>query len=272
MNYREALPSPEIAEHVKCFWSLEYDREMSPAAPEVVVPDGAVEIVFNFSDRFRRFHADGEVETQAASIVAGQMTQSVVIGPSGDVRLFGIRFTAAGAFAFFDNEISEVTNRIESLGLLWGCVAQEFEDRLFCAASFERRVAIAESMLAGRSRQHKAIDPWLTRAVDLIASTGGTTPIYRLSREIGISERGLERRFKRFVGVTPKMLSRITRFQTLLRTFGPGNDVDLAHKALECGYYDQSHLINDFHQFAGTTPSVYLHRTNSMSELFSSGQ
>src|SRR5436190_23474652 len=111
MNYQETLPSPRLAGYVKCYWALEFNG-VDASEPEPVVPDGCIEIVFNLADRFRRFYGNGDVEVQPSSLIAGQMRESILIGPSGEVRLFGVRFQPAGACAFFRFDMSDLANRI----------------------------------------------------------------------------------------------------------------------------------------------------------------
>ena len=267
MQYRESRPSPRFADLVKCFWSLEYQNS-GVDEPEPVVPDGCVEIVFNLSDRFRRYHEDGEVETQSSSLVAGQMQSSILIGPSGNVRLFGIRFRPTGAFPFFRFGMNDLNNRIEPLDSVWGSGVAGIEDRLSGAVSFEAQVAVAEAALADRFLPKNVLDPWLRNAVDVISSKNGIKPVNAIAKEIGISERGLERRFRQSVGLTPKMFSRIVRFQRVLRSLESAAGPHILDTALTFGYYDQSHLINDFRQFSGNSPTAFLEMSHRMTEIF----
>jgi methylphosphotriester-DNA--protein-cysteine methyltransferase len=101
-----------------------------------------------------------------------------------------------------------------------------------------------------------------------IASGNGAKPIRTVAHEVGISERGLERRFKRYVGLTPKTFSRITRFQRVLKALESTANPTTLDAALDLGYFDQSHLINDFRQFSGASPSVFFERSHRMTELF----
>ncbi len=68
--------------------------------------------------------------------------------------------------------------------------------------------------------------------------------------------RQFERRFKEYSGFSPKLFSRITRFQSSLDSFG-NKDKSLTDIAYDCDYYDQSHFINDFKEFSGYHPSQY---------------
>jgi AraC-like DNA-binding protein len=267
MQYCEKLPSPQFADLVKCFWSLEYQKSAANG-PEPLVPDGCVEIIFNLADRFRRYYQNGYTETQAVSLVAGQMYSSVLIAPSGNVSLFGIRFRPAGAFPFFRFGMCELADRIESLESVWGGEVAGIEERLSFATNFEYQIAVAESVLAERLHQQIAVDPWLIKAVDIISTQNGTKSVSKIAKDIGISERGLERRFRDYIGLTPKMYSRIVRFQRVLKTLESTVKPDISDTALLFGYYDQSHLINDFRQFAGTSPAAFLEKSHRITEMF----
>lgn len=268
MKYCEKLPSPGLAEHIKCFWSLEYGRNQDGGSPEPVVPDGCVEIVFNLADRFRRYHANGEIETQPSSLVAGQIERSILIQPSGEVRLFGIRFKPTGAIPFFDLEMSSLANRIDALESLWGTSVREIEERIWHAAKFDAQIAVAEMALLQRMRRRVIVDPVLNGTVASISAQNGSRTVRDLAREVGVSERGLERKFKRYVGLSPKAFSRIVRFQAVLRAIELNDTPDILDTAHHFGYYDQSHLIRDFQQYSGMSPSSYMDKTQGITELF----
>lgn len=266
MNYQETPPSPRLAGYVKCFWALEFNG-VEAGEPEPVVPDGCIEIVFNLADRFRRFHENGNFEIQPSSLIAGQMRQSILIGPSGEVRLFGVRFQPDGAYAFFRFDMSDLADRIEPLDTVWTSVG-EIEERLMIARDFAACVAIIEAELIRRLREYSPLDIFLQRAVEYISLGNGGRPVAALAKDIGISERGLERRFKQSVGLSPKMFSRILRFQSVLRSLESAATPGILDAAADFGYYDQSHLINDFRQFAGVSPAVFFERSRQLTDIF----
>ena len=94
-----------------------------------------------------------------------------------------------------------------------------------------------------------------------IYATKGNITIGMLSRETGYSECYIRRIFKQIHGISPKEFERFIRFQTFLNeiTAAPG-EADSEETALNCGYYDQSHMLKDFRAFAGTTPEKYKKR------------
>src|SRR5688500_11552812 len=115
MIYRETPPSPELARFVRCYWSLQYEATADLNEPEVVLPDGCPEIVFNFSDPFIRLGPDRE-EMQPTALLAGQMNGRILIRPTGNVNIFGVRFEPGGAFPLVRFPLNEITDKIIDLG------------------------------------------------------------------------------------------------------------------------------------------------------------
>jgi AraC-like DNA-binding protein len=88
-------------------------------------------------------------------------------------------------------------------------------------------------------------------------ASGGMTTIRGICREIGWSHKHLITRFRQQVGITPKRAARLIRFERVLRRVADVGRPDWGELAVECGYADQPHLIRDFRQFAGTTPTAF---------------
>lgn len=268
MNYTETAPSKHLARYVKCFWTLEQSNTEAQTAPEPVMPDGCIEVVFNLADRFRRYHADGSVEVQSSMIVAGQMRQSSLIEPSGSVKLFGIRFHSAGAYPFFKFPLSELTDRIENLDLIWGREAAIIEERIAGSRTTEEMIADVENFLTELLAANRSFDPYIEEAARLIVSGEGLTSIDSVTKHLGISGRRLERRFQQRFGISPKLFSRITRFQNLMAALQYGPKEGLLGTALSFGYYDQAHLIHEFKQFSGQSPVAYFQSEYQFSQFF----
>jgi transcriptional regulator GlxA family with amidase domain len=111
--------------------------------------------------------------------------------------------------------------------------------------------------------------PALDHAVASLLARRGPVPVEGLAHELGISRRQLERAFRRRTGMTPMQLGRVIRFQNVFRAL-PESGGDWVSVALDCGYYDQSHLIRDFREFAGESPSAFLREPGSFGKVFTS--
>ncbi len=267
MIYLESPPSPHLCGAIKHFWALEHSAQ-ADASPEPVMPDGCIEIVFNFSDRFRKFYADGASSFQPRTLIAGQMSRGILIAPSGAVDLFGIRFRPAGFFGLFGFPAAELTDRIEDVSDIWSSLEPLLYERLVSLSSFEERVTAFEEYVLKNFPSTNGTAKEIDHAVAMLADN---TPVRQLAKDLGWSERRLERHFLRTVGVKPKLFARISRFQRLLKMLESGEVSALADAAVAAGYYDQPHMNRDFAEFAQTTPTEFLTSSHRISELFVSG-
>jgi AraC-like DNA-binding protein len=79
-----------------------------------------------------------------------------------------------------------------------------------------------------------------------------------LSRELGYSPKHLISLFRDQVGIPPKLLARLVRFERVMGRLRPSTatkDVCLADLAAIHGYSDQAHLARDVKHFTGLTAS-----------------
>lgn len=265
MRYSEYHPQPPLSQFVECFWTLESKQASVPTPPERILPDGCVELILNFGDPFTQ-HQDGSRFDQPRNFVVGQMTGPILISPTGAVELIGIRFHPGGTLPFFKVPLHEITDRVVKLSDL----AQTFEKELLESAADEsclaKRLNAIEAVLL-KTVEHSSHNSFVQQLAAEIVDSGGLTSIDLLAHHAGISTRQLERRFLNEVGLSPKLLSRILRFQQVFRAIEYCKG-EWAPIALECGYYDQAHLIRDFNQFAQQTPAILLAEQTKLAEAF----
>jgi AraC-like DNA-binding protein len=235
-------------------------------APEQILPDGCVEIILSFGAPFTEFGERSESRLQPHHFLVGQMTHPVIISPTGPVRLMGIRFHPGGTFPFFQVPMHETTNQIVELGAIAADLKNEFLAVAESELSMRMKVAAVERVLIKR-RTQSHLDSRLVDLTARIIQTAGRISVDTLAEESGLSGRQLRRRFLIEVGIGPKLLCRLLRFQQVFRAVDR-NVAEWADVALECGYYDQAHLINDFRQFAQQTPSVLLANSGGLTEVF----
>jgi AraC-like DNA-binding protein len=180
-------------------------------------------------------------------MVVGQMPRFMEIEPAGAVDLVGIRFRPGGLFPFLRAPMRELTGTWADLRDIDRRLRRDLEG-----------VRGPEDALLERMRPATGA---VAAAVALIER--GEQRIDRVARGVGLHPRRLQRMFLREVGLPPKTLARIARFQGVLRGSG-----DWTAVAQACGYHDQAHLIRDFREFAGEPPTAYFARRHPMSDAF----
>jgi AraC-like DNA-binding protein len=268
MHYREVRPTPLLTSSIECFWVLEGAAERAVTAPERLLPDGCVELILNFEAPFREYSEGGTSALQPAQFVVGQMTRPVLVAPTGGVQLLGIRFRPGGTLPFLRLPPRELTDRIVPLTDVAPALARELAGPVGAAQTLREKLSCCEALLLRWSRTSAAPrDALLQHALAQILRREGRLAIEQLAMEVGLSRRQLERRFIEEVGLSPKLLCRILRFQQVFRAVerAAGNWAELA---LACGYYDQAHLSRDFRQFAGKPPALLFEDFSRLAELF----
>lgn len=259
MDYREIRPKPPLSDHIECFWVLQgYGQVQSP--PERLLPDGCIELILNFGDPFNEhISATGLTEPQPLRFIVGQMTRPVLISPTGRIDILGVRFAPGGALPFIRIPLNELTDSIVNLSDIDPALDREIAE----CSNPEMVESLLTRLLVSRYFPNSEV----RSATSYIVNSNGRVPVDQLANEIGISGRQLERRFLREVGLPPKLLSRILRFQQVFRAV-EHPAMNWAAVAADCGYFDQAHLIRDFRQFAGRTPSIQFEDFTRFSEMF----
>ena len=237
MAYIEHTPSVALRPWVECFWTRSDD---APSGEHRVLPDGCADLVFDLSA--------GE------SAAVGTMTKPLVVPPGGSYEFVGVRFRPGRAAAFLRMPLAEITDARVPLRDIW----KNWSDGVLALRTTEL-IARLESELLRR------LDPDRDRRVDeaiaRIVASGGTLRIEPLAREIGISRQHLARQFLHHVGVSPKTFARVMRFRRVWSAAAAAAAFtatpNWADVALANGFYDQSHLIAEFRELAGTTPDAF---------------
>lgn len=263
LAYREHRPLPQLRERVQCLWELRGPG--GDPTPQLIVPDGCMEIVLNFGRAFEHIVAAGRARQQPRTLVVGELRRPVTTRPTGRVDLLGVRLRPGAARFFLDGPAHEIVDDIFDEAPLGRPLVHDLR-RLHDAEPRDRtdllQVALL-NQLKTRTRGHALV---CSAARELVAREG-CVEIERLAGVLGVTRRHLERRFVEEVGIAPKALASVLRFRRVLRAIDEQSK-DWAGVAIDCGYYDQSHLIRDFKRFTGRTPSTYLREDHPLTVLF----
>jgi len=280
MEYREYAPPARLAPFIRCFWTLR-SPPLGSGAPregagiERLIPDGSPEIVLQLGDPFLEWEQGGarprSIE-QPEAIVAGQLRGPLLLSPAGSVDIVAVRFRPAGLRPFLGGiDARELLDRRIAVAELSPALARAL-DRVRLARGAAGRVSALASALEGAQGESRIAGAGpVAAAVEAIVRSGGTATAEELRRAAGIHERSLQRGFRREVGLSPKRLSRIVRFQRFFRALEAAPPAGVAGLALDCGYYDQPHLLRDARELAGGAVGA-LAEGSTLARLFSRGE
>jgi AraC-like DNA-binding protein len=236
--YFEYRPARALAPYVDCGWV----RSNSAGAPLRVMPDGCVDVYVN---------AGGAV------IISGPATTYYDQSADTGGVLAGLRLRPGAAAAVLSHPANELRDNQVAIDRLFGISASRLAEDMLAANTFQQRVMMLASTLESYfARVEPVVDQPVAHTIEMLRSHP-TCSVSSVASTVGLSERQLRRRFEAAVGYGPKRLGRIFRFQRLLDLIHAGDHrIRWAELAIEVGYADQSHLINECLALAGIAPTA----------------
>ncbi|WP_142386908.1 AraC family transcriptional regulator [Mycobacterium hubeiense] len=202
--------------------------------------------------------ADGrrpQSQIRLDSFVAGLTDGPVLVGHGGSARCLQIDLTVLGARRLLGVPMNELANLSVPLEDVLGRTAVQFVQRVGEAPDWPTRFSLIDEAIQSRLAQAPIVEPDIAWSIRQVVDSGGTTPIAHLADELGWSHRKLIARFRDVVGLPPKRVARIARFERLTAMLADGAALDWAGAATECGYFDQAHLAREVRDLAGLTPT-----------------
>jgi AraC-like DNA-binding protein len=250
-------PSGPLAALVEMFWLWRGDPP--PHRRDRMLPTGTASFIVNLADDELRIY-ESDTGTLARRIegsgFSGAHLTPFVIDTAEQVYVAGAEFRPGGAWPFMAAAQDEIADVHVALRDLWGVDVASLRERLLMAASDRDRLMLLEQTLTTRLCRAPELRCEVIAAMRAIETDPGIR-MSVLERRIPLRRRRLTRLFELQVGTTPKTYARLQRFRRVLHETHRVQVADWSQIALDCGYYDQSHLNLEFKRFSGFTPAQY---------------
>jgi AraC-like DNA-binding protein len=223
------------------------------------VPGLRVVVILSLGPSIDVTSGDGPTERRTSFVAALHEAPSVT---AHDGVQHGLQLDLAplAARRLLGWPMGELANRVVDLEDVLEPRASELVERLHDAPGWTERFTLVEQEVARRLAAAPPASPSVAAVVERLTATGGRAPVGRLAADLGWSRRHLGARVRDELGLAPKMLARLVRFQAVTSRLQHEGGARLAEIAQDCGFYDQAHLNRDFRAFAGTTPGAYAAR------------
>ncbi len=256
MDYITIQPKASLSKYVRFFWVLE--GEACNANPYIhrAMADGCAELVFHYKGVFDELFLNGSSEKSFVSGLDAQSRQFRRFSINQNFGIFGVYLYPFAVSHLFSISAHELKDQMVDLKTLFGKEECGLEEKMMLAQGTSSRISIITNYLEERIYKTKAIQPGVFETINYIVETNGMVNVGALAEQNFLSVRQFERNFKQFSGFSPKLFSRIIRFQSVLKHYGQRR-ASLTEIAYEMGYSDQSHFIRDFQEFSGLNPKEY---------------
>ena len=268
MDFTLISPAPDLNEFIECYWMM-YSDDTEPTV-EKIIPDGFTEIIFNYRDVYKS-KISGEWHLQSPDLLAGQLRTFFYLQNTGTTGSIAIKLKPAALTQLFDLKMNEYLDKIVDLDSLpnpeFGALKEKIQ--MLVDAGNNRQEHIVKQVLDDYFKilvETTSKNP-LKSALELIFNSNGMAVVADMATAAGVTERQLERLFKKYIGLSPKYYARVIRFNYIFQLIKSENS-SWAEIVYQSGYYDQSHFIRNFKAFTGEDPSSYFFEEKNMANFF----
>jgi AraC-like DNA-binding protein len=252
-------PVSPLAEYVDHFWLHEDDAQ--PYERERALPTGRPALWIDLGGDGLQVAPQQhpcEMRTYPTSVLLGPSSRWHIVKAGRHIARIGVTFNPGRAAAFFAPPASELHDTHVPLDALWGdTAARELQERLLAPPTPNARFQELERALLARlgtTTQHPAV----AFALRALRAAPQERTIAQVVEQIALSHRQFIALFRREVGMTPKRFCRVRRFMAVVHQTTQVDQVNWPEMAFAYGYADQPHLVREFQEFAGVSPTTYL--------------
>lgn len=246
-------PAPQLAGLVAGIVGL---SERSSTSVTRRQPAGTlIPLVISFGSPLRvKALSDGEgADRSYGSFVAGLSQGHASTQHPGDQDCVQVYLTPVGVRRVLGLPGSELARRVVPVEEIADDLGPDLAARIAETPAWADRLDQVEGALICRTEQAAAPPDWIEGMWHELAASAGRTPIGELVARTGWSHRYVATRFREEIGLTPKEVAGIFRFERAVAALGT---TPLADLAAQCGYADQSHLSRDVVRHAGEPPAA----------------
>jgi AraC-like DNA-binding protein len=252
------LPSPRLAPYVARY--IGYWFEGFPPGLHRGLPSRHLTFIVSLDKPVEMILDDepGGQTVRMVSFVGGLQTWPAQIHHDGNERGIAIELTPLGAVVVLGVPAGELAGQVIELGDLLAGRSRELSERLLESDGWRARFEVLDEILVRGLCERYAPDGAVVHAWNRLVRAGGEIDVKALAGDVGWSRRYLTERIRREVGLPPRQLNRVLRFERSRGLLSRPAYRTLTDVAAEAGYFDHAHMVHEWQRLAGCTPTEWL--------------
>jgi len=258
IRFSEFRPSDKLKPFVQTYWMGEFNTDSTSMLTQQVVPNGCIELIIHLSDTHCLLSKDGvQWIPSPVFTILGLFKKNYEVRFPGYVHVFGIRFHPDGLNAVFGKPPAELVNTYENAADVFLNSLSVFCRKIRASADPAGMVNLADIFLENELRRHFQSHDHTHILMKSIRSSGGMTDYDKLTGEIPLSNRQLQRSVRNRYGITITDYIRIARMNAI-HQYMTKPPLNLTSLSYEMEFTDQSHFIREFNSFTGMSPGKFM--------------
>lgn len=250
---------------IKYYWIMKTDTQV--VVNHKLLPVNNIDIIINFSSSIE-YSSENKMKIVTKRAHFNGIRESyLTINQVGKLDVIGISFSPAGLYPLIKEPLCEYKNMTIELDTLITEFTSRIEENSKKAKNTIDKIDIIEEVLVNMIDIKFIPESKLIQIFNNFHSNTDNYSIDQFCTQYGINQRQLERYFRKYIGISPKLFQRLSRYQKTINRMLNNMTIDLTTLAYENGYYDQNHFIKEFKSFTGCTPSRYINERNSVKEI-----
>jgi len=266
-SYTYFRPTALLSTYVDCIYRIKEGDGLELPKQHLSCPDGFGEIIFNLGGLYwREDLITGKMTPvpNGACIVVGQKLRPSKIHQEGRCDIISLKLKPFGLYFLSKTVQSNIIDGISQAEDVLGDGICDLVDRIKAADRDEQRIEFIQTFFEGRIPWRE--DRCIMDIISWISDMKGLVKIKNIADRFALTNRTLENRFKKQIGLSPKEFCSIVQLNNFVIAASKSIR-SFTDTALECGFYDSSHLNRKFRSLLCSSPRKYFETSNRIHQI-----
>lgn len=250
-------PKGELAKYIDHI--VYYDGYTAEHKADKLLPDGGVYVIINMLEKPNKLYKNESLTNHkkfTGCFISGQHKGYIFIEANHSSNM-AVRFRPGGVAPFIPIPIATLNNKVQQLEPILGESVSAMRKEVIAAQSPTDKFSIVENYFLSIKRKEYTDNIPFRNVLEYMENNAHVATTAQLASQMNVSQKHLIALFAKEVGLTPKALIRIFRFQKVIAELEKNKKIDWMQVATDNGYYDQAHFVKDFYAFSGIKPTQY---------------